>query len=176
MQVMFPGLISLGFVTGCWIDSWEIRNVIVSRPLTMSTPPDDKRSLRKQLKQKLRSAFLVTESRNLDVPDAGSTNTSGATTPFSVSSAHSNKSRVHLVQETDIVIPNPTAQGVTGIGEPISHMCFDQALNPPHKSWIQCGCSCAYKLSTSRQYPRKSYVKNINGRRCVLDLRILPKP
>ena len=177
---MFPGLVSLGLVAGCWIDSWEIRmsnttgGGILGLPLTMSVPPDNKRSLRKQLKQKLRSAFSVTKSRNLDVPDAGPTSTSAAATSHSVSPAHNN-SRADLVQETVIVNPPSTVQGPTGIGELIGYgWCSDQALNP-RRSWIQCGNPCAYKLSTPRQYSRKSYIGDINRRRCVLDRCISPK-
>jgi hypothetical protein len=143
-------------------------------PLTMSTP-DNKQSLRKQLKQKLRSTFS-TKSRNLDVPDAGPTGDSASTTPHSVSPAHNN-SRVDLVQETDIVNPPSTVQGLTGIGELISYTwCFDQALKSPRRSWIRYGRSCTYKLPTSRQYPRKFYVGNINWRRYVLDPCISHKP
>jgi len=101
-------------------DVQYVGGVIPGLPLTMSTPPDNKRSLSKQLKQKLRSAFSVTKSRNLDVPDAEPTSTSAATMPHSASPAHNN-SRVDLVRETVIVNPNPTAQGVTGIGELIDY-------------------------------------------------------
>ena len=58
--------------------------VILGLPLTMSTPPDNKQSLRKQLKQKLHSAFSV-KSHNLDVLDAGPTSTSTVATPHLVS-------------------------------------------------------------------------------------------
>ena len=106
-------------------------------PHTMSTPPNNERLLGKRFKQKLRSVFS-SKSRNLDVPDARPTSTnvpSTATTPFSVSSAHGNNSRVHFVQETVVVNPHPTVQVLTGIGELISYAeCFDQAINPPSRS------------------------------------------
>jgi hypothetical protein len=133
IKAMFSGLTGLlRFVTGVvqLVGNQDVNltwavlgGVIPGLPLTMSTPPDNKRSLRKQLKQKLRSAFSVTKSRNLDVPDAGPSTSAatGATTPHSVSPAHSNP-HVDLVQETVIVNPNPTsAQVVTGVGELIGY-------------------------------------------------------
>ena len=49
----------------------------LSKPLAMSTPPNDERSPKKWLKQKFRSVFpsKSTSRRNLDVPDALSTST-----------------------------------------------------------------------------------------------------
>jgi hypothetical protein len=92
-------------------------------PLTMSTPPNNERLLGKRFKQKFRSVFS-SKSRNSDVPDARPTSTglpSTAATTFSVTSAHSNNSRVHLIQETVIVNPHPILQVLTGIGELISY-------------------------------------------------------
>ena len=102
--------------------------VILGLPLTMLTPPDNKQSLRKQLKQKLHSAFSV-KSRNLDVLDAGPTSTSTIATPHLVSPTLN--SRVDLAQETLIVHPPSTVQGLTGIGGLISYAWYlNQALNP----------------------------------------------
>lgn len=149
-------------------------------PLTMSTSPDKERLLGKRFKQKLRSVFS-SKSRNLDMPDARPTSanvpSSATLTPLSVSSTHSDTSRVHLVQETDIVNPHSTVQGSMSIGALISYLsCFDQALDLPPRSWIRCGRSCAYKLFASQRDPRKSCVENINGRRYVLDPCISCKP
>jgi hypothetical protein len=121
--------------------------------LTMSTPPDNERLLARRFKRKLRSVFAC-KRRNLE-PDARpcSTNVPSAAIlrPFLVSSAHSNNSGVHLVQEAVIVNPHSTVRGPTGFGELLSYpLCIDcpqpssQIVDP---MWAQL-CLQAFRLST----------------------------
>ena len=111
-------------VTGHYRSRFEL--CLQEPAIDMSTPPDGEQSLRKRLKQDLRSLFSSKSrassrsSRNLDAPDARPTNTSVPSTstsaPLSVSPAHST-SRAHLGSEAVIVNPPSTVPGLTGIGE-----------------------------------------------------------
>ena len=139
--------------------------------ITMSTPSNDERSLKKRLKRKLRSLFpsKSTESsgsRNLDAQATQpiATNVPSTTaSPLSASPAH-RTSRVDIVSENVILNPPSTLAGPLDTGELVQLMprVLIERSTPARRSWTRYGRT-PHKLSTSRQNPRQPSVRKSNG-------------